>query len=113
MRMIDIVIGVIFCLQTITSAMSTLTPPVTLEDPANQSRVEYILEVSSSPDFDYPSVSVSLPSILNIQFLFLIETIFIYFISFIKNHFLFKIRNITQNLLLVLVFKVSEVNFEK
>ncbi|XP_043474737.1 guanine nucleotide-binding protein G(s) subunit alpha isoform X1 [Leptopilina heterotoma] len=40
---------------TITSAMSTLTPPVTLEDPANQSRVEYILEVSSSPDFDYPS----------------------------------------------------------
>jgi len=37
--------------------MSTLTPPVTLEDPANQSRVDYILEVSSSPDFDYPPVS--------------------------------------------------------
>jgi len=44
-------------LQTITSAMSTLTPPVTLEDPSNQSRVDYVLEVSSSPDFDYPSVS--------------------------------------------------------
>jgi len=37
--------------------MSTLTPPVTLEDPSNQSRVDYVLEVSSSPDFDYPSVS--------------------------------------------------------
>lgn len=46
-----------FLLQTITSAMSTLTPPVTLEDPANQSRMDYVLEVSSSPDFDYPSVS--------------------------------------------------------
>ncbi|XP_035742521.1 guanine nucleotide-binding protein G(s) subunit alpha isoform X2 [Vespa mandarinia] len=41
--------------RTITSAMSTLTPPVTLEDPANQSRVDYILDVSSSPDFDYPA----------------------------------------------------------
>lgn len=37
--------------------MSTLTPPVTLEDPGNQSRVDYILDVSSSPDFDYPAVS--------------------------------------------------------
>lgn len=37
--------------------MSTLTPPVTLEDPANQSRMDYVLEVSSSPDFDYPPVS--------------------------------------------------------
>lgn len=46
-----------FFLQTITSAMSTLTPPVTLGDPSNQSRVDYVLEVSSSPDFDYPPVS--------------------------------------------------------
>lgn len=37
--------------------MSTLTPPVTLEDPANQSKVDYILDVSNSPDFDYPPVS--------------------------------------------------------
>lgn len=47
----------LFLLQTITTAMSTLTPPVTLEDPANQSRMDYVLEVSSSPDFDYPPVS--------------------------------------------------------
>lgn len=40
--------------------MTTLTPPVKLEDPANQSRVEYVLDVSSSPDFDYPPVSLSL-----------------------------------------------------
>ncbi|XP_018406869.1 PREDICTED: guanine nucleotide-binding protein G(s) subunit alpha isoform X2 [Cyphomyrmex costatus] len=39
---------------TIASAMSTLTPPVTLGDMSNQSRMEYVLEVSSSPDFDYP-----------------------------------------------------------
>lgn len=39
---------------TITSAMSTLTPPVTLGDTSNQSRMDYVLEVSSSPDFDYP-----------------------------------------------------------
>lgn len=52
--------GTLFLLQTITSAMSTLTPPVSLEDPSNQSKVDYILEVSSSPDFDYPPVSQSL-----------------------------------------------------
>ncbi|KAK0076871.1 hypothetical protein PV325_004750 [Microctonus aethiopoides] len=40
---------------TITSAMSTLTPPVSLENHVNQSRVDYVLDVSSSPDFDYPS----------------------------------------------------------
>lgn len=45
--------------QTITGAMSTLTPPVALEDPANQSKVDYIQEVSNSPDFDYPPVSHS------------------------------------------------------
>lgn len=39
---------------TITGAMSTLTPPVQLENPANQSRVDYIQDVASSPDFDYP-----------------------------------------------------------
>lgn len=47
--------------QTITSAMNTLTPPVALEDPANQSKVDYILEVSSATDFDYPPVSHSQP----------------------------------------------------
>jgi len=37
--------------------MSTLTPPVSLENPANQFRVDYIQDVASQPDFDYPSVS--------------------------------------------------------
>lgn len=50
-------------MQTITSAMSTLTPPVTLGDPSNQSRMDYVLEVSSSPDFDYPPVSQPLPAL--------------------------------------------------
>ncbi|XP_046841752.1 guanine nucleotide-binding protein G(s) subunit alpha-like isoform X2 [Xenia sp. Carnegie-2017] len=39
---------------TITGAMSTLTPPVKIGDPENQSRVDYIHEVATAPDFDYP-----------------------------------------------------------
>ncbi|KAK7505770.1 hypothetical protein BaRGS_00003041 [Batillaria attramentaria] len=39
---------------TITGAMSTLNPPVTLENPDNQFRVDYIQDVASQPDFDYP-----------------------------------------------------------
>ncbi|XP_035707226.1 guanine nucleotide-binding protein G(s) subunit alpha isoform X2 [Folsomia candida] len=39
---------------TITGAMSTLTPPVQLEHPENQFRVDYIQDVASQPDFDYP-----------------------------------------------------------
>jgi len=40
---------------TITGAMSTLSPAVALECPAeNQPRVDYIQDVASQPDFDYP-----------------------------------------------------------
>ncbi|XP_077982135.1 guanine nucleotide-binding protein G(s) subunit alpha-like [Glandiceps talaboti] len=39
---------------TITGAMSTLTPPIPLEHPENQFRLDYIQDVSSSPGFDYP-----------------------------------------------------------
>ena len=46
-----------YAFQTITGAMSTLNPPVQLENPANQSRVDYIQDVASQPDFDYPEVS--------------------------------------------------------
>ncbi|XP_064641600.1 guanine nucleotide-binding protein G(s) subunit alpha isoform X2 [Lineus longissimus] len=41
---------------TITGAMSTLNPPVQLENPANQHRVDYIQDVASSADFDYPEI---------------------------------------------------------
>lgn len=41
--------------QTITGAMSTLVPPVQLEDGENQWRVDYIQDVASQPDFDYPT----------------------------------------------------------
>jgi len=40
---------------TITGAMSTINPPVTLEHPDSQFRVDYIQDVASQPDFDYPS----------------------------------------------------------
>ncbi len=44
-------------LQTITGAMSTINPPVSLENPEDQFRVDYIQDVASAPDFDYPPVS--------------------------------------------------------
>lgn len=37
-----------FALQTITGAMSTLTPPISLEKPENQARVDYIQDYASS-----------------------------------------------------------------
>jgi guanine nucleotide-binding protein G(s) subunit alpha len=40
--------------------MSTLTPPIALEHPANQNRVDYIQDVASQHDFDYPPVGRSL-----------------------------------------------------
>lgn len=39
---------------TITGAMSTLNPPVELDDPSLKFRVNYIQEVASQPDFNYP-----------------------------------------------------------
>ena len=46
-----------FFLQTITGAMSTINPPVQLADSSSQFRVDYIQDVASQPDFDYPTVS--------------------------------------------------------
>lgn len=40
---------------TITGAMSTINPPVKLADGSNQFRVDYIQDVASQPDFDYPT----------------------------------------------------------
>ena len=48
----------IVSLQTITGAMSTINPPVHLADPSDQFRVDYIQDVASQPDFDYPPVSM-------------------------------------------------------
>lgn len=36
--------------------MSTLTPPVKLANPNNQFRIDYLHEVATTPDFDYPPV---------------------------------------------------------
>ncbi|KAG8224540.1 hypothetical protein J437_LFUL002144, partial [Ladona fulva] len=42
---------------TITGAMSTLAPPIPLEKPEhNRARVDYIQDVASQHDFDYPPV---------------------------------------------------------
>ena len=37
--------------------MTVLNPPVILENPDNQFRVEYIQNETTSPNFDYPTVS--------------------------------------------------------
>lgn len=39
---------------TISGAMSTLSPPVALEKPENQARVDWIQDCATGPDFDYP-----------------------------------------------------------
>lgn len=41
--------------------MSTLVPPVQLENTENQWRVDYIQDIASNPDFDYPPVGQSSP----------------------------------------------------
>lgn len=43
-------------MQTITGAMSTLTPPVQLEHPENQFRVDYMQDVASQHNFEYTTV---------------------------------------------------------
>ena len=45
--------------------MSTLVPPVQLDNPENQWRVDYIQDIASNPDFDYPSVRFFLLLLLN------------------------------------------------
>ncbi|GLV36219.1 G protein alpha s subunit [Carabus blaptoides fortunei] len=40
---------------TITGAMSTLSPPIALEHPVNQARVDWIQDCASGPDFSYPA----------------------------------------------------------
>ena len=54
----------LFVLQTVTGAMSTVNPPIPLGDPSNQFRVDYIQDVASQPDFDYPPVSTVLSVVL-------------------------------------------------
>ena len=44
--------------------MSTINPPVSLENPEDQFRVDYIQDVASAPDFDYPPVSFPLLSVI-------------------------------------------------
>lgn len=40
--------------------MSTLTPPVQLACPENRYRIEYILNLVTQKDFEFPSVSSSI-----------------------------------------------------
>ncbi|MED6278187.1 hypothetical protein CHARACLAT_021115, partial [Characodon lateralis] len=42
-------------IETIVTAMSTLTPPVQLACPENQYKIEYVLNLVNQKDFDFPS----------------------------------------------------------
>lgn len=44
-------------MQTIVTAMSTLTPPCQLACPANQHQISYVLNQVNHKDFEFPSVS--------------------------------------------------------
>uniref|UniRef100_A0A023F635 Guanine nucleotide-binding protein G(s) subunit alpha n=5 Tax=Reduviidae TaxID=27479 RepID=A0A023F635_TRIIF len=54
MKIEDIKKNIRDAILTITGAMSTLSPPIALEHPENQVRVDYIQDVASQHDFDYP-----------------------------------------------------------
>ncbi len=50
--------------QTIVAAMTTLTPPCQLASPANQCRIDYVLNQVNQKDFEFPSVSRTLTFLL-------------------------------------------------
>jgi len=54
------VVSVLHNVQSITGAMSTINPPVELEDTSKQNRLEYIQNIATQADFDYPQVWHSL-----------------------------------------------------
>nr|XP_060616222.1 guanine nucleotide-binding protein G(s) subunit alpha-like [Anolis sagrei ordinatus] len=54
MRIQDIKNNIREAIETIVRAMGRLEPPVELANPENQFRIDYILNVSSQPDFDFP-----------------------------------------------------------
>nr|XP_060616218.1 guanine nucleotide-binding protein G(s) subunit alpha-like [Anolis sagrei ordinatus] len=54
MRTQDIKNNIREAIETIVRAMGRLEPPVELANPENQFRIDYILNVSSQPDFDFP-----------------------------------------------------------
>lgn len=47
-------------MQTIVAAMTTLTPPCKLACPANQPRIDYVMNQAHQKDFEFPSVSCAL-----------------------------------------------------
>lgn len=60
-----ILLGFVCLWQTIVTAMSTLTPPVQLACPENRYRIEYILNLVTQKDFEFPSVSSSISDTWN------------------------------------------------
>ncbi|KAJ6220954.1 hypothetical protein RDWZM_006766 [Blomia tropicalis] len=53
---------------TISGAMSTLVPPVQLDNSDNKWRIDYIQDIASNPDFDYPPLPRSRPYCKNADY---------------------------------------------
>lgn len=72
--------------------MSTLSPPIALEHPENQVRVDYIQDVASQHDFDYPPVSrdayyVSSKSFSSLVVTFFFKSNFCFILDILKHKF--------------------------
>lgn len=52
----------LFFMQTIVTAMYSLVPPVQLACPANQFRIEYILNLTNQKDFEFTPVCIMIIS---------------------------------------------------
>jgi len=50
----------LLCVQSITGAMKTINPPISLANPDNEHRLDYIQNVASEPDYEITPVSSSL-----------------------------------------------------
>ncbi|ROL51092.1 Guanine nucleotide-binding protein G(olf) subunit alpha [Anabarilius grahami] len=59
-KILDIRKNVKDAIVTIISAMSTLTPPVSIANPSNQPRAEYIKSIAPLSDFDYTELDPDL-----------------------------------------------------
>lgn len=50
----------VLTMQTIVTAMNNLVPPVQLACPANQLRIEYILNLTNQKDFEFTPVRINI-----------------------------------------------------
>lgn len=73
-------------IQTIVSAMTSLTPPCQLACPANQCRIDYVMNQANQKDFEFPSVSCTFTSSRSIDAL---TSALVFFLLSTASHILY------------------------